>query len=371
MTLRVGIDARMLGVRSKGIARYIWELCKALDNVLPQAEFFLYCRAPSGLPRISSRWHERVDSSVAGKQLPSSLWAVARVGFLARRDDVSVFWGGTGLVPLAGLRARSVLTVHDLVYNLEPRTTSSRARWAARLFFRASVKRADSIVCNSHGSARRLEAFLGRRTEAVIRPGVSDAFRKKSDAEVLRVLYNLGIQRPYLLAVGTWEPRKGLERLIPAFLGLSSEGLLNGHILVLVGERGWKDSSIAKLVEHGAERICALGFVDDESLAVLYNGADALVFPSSYEGFGIPVLEARACGTRVVATDLPELREAGGRDAIYVPPTEQGIRVGILDALVSNRPGPLQPCEYGWAESARIFSNVLTRLNATSEAART
>ena len=107
-----------------------------------------------------------------------------------------------------------------------------------------------------------------------------------------------------------------------------------------------------------------MGFVDDEALAVLYSGADALVFPSSYEGFGIPVLEARACGTRVVTTDLPELREAGGDDTIYVPPTEHGVRVGMLAALASSRPKPLPPRDYGWAESARMFASVLTKAQA-------
>jgi glycosyltransferase involved in cell wall biosynthesis len=256
------------------------------------------------------------------------------------------------------------LTVHDLVYNLEPGTTSRRARWAAYLFFRASVRKASSIVCNSHGSARRLEAFLGRGADAVIRPGVSELFRKKSDAEILPVLHALRVPRPYLLAVGTWEPRKGLQRLIPAFLRLAEEGLLQGHTLALAGERGWKDGPIVKLVQRGGGRIRPLGFVDDEALAALYSGADALIFPSSYEGFGIPVLEARACGTRVVATDLPELREAGGDDAIYIPPTEHGIRVGVLQALASSRPKPLPARECGWAESARIFAGVLTGTRA-------
>ena len=228
----------MLGAKPKGIGRYIWELCKALDKALPEAEFFLYGRAPTGLPRISSRWHDRLDVSAAAKRLPNSLWGVLRVGFLTRRDNLSVFWGGTGLLPLVGLRARSVLTVYDFVYTLQPRTTSARARWAARLFFRASVRRANSIVCISHGSARRLEGLLGRGSDAIIHPGVSEAFRKKSNAEVQSVLRGLLVPTPYLLAVGTWEPRKGLQRLIPAFLSLADEGRLRSHVLVL-SRRPW------------------------------------------------------------------------------------------------------------------------------------
>ncbi len=355
---RIGIDARMLGPRPKGIARYIWELCRPLDQLMPDAEFFLYSRRPLDLPTISARWHQRVDMSAA-RRLPSSLWGVARAGLLARRDNLSVFWGGTGLIPLIGLDAPSVLTVHDLVHSLEPHTTSARARWAARLFFRASVSKADFVVCNSAGSARRLRDSLGRTADAVVRPGVIDTFRKKDEGEVARVLGRFGLRKPYLLAVGTWEPRKGLQRLIPAFLALVDEGRLQNYLLVLAGERGWKDKGIVRLVKAGGQRIRPLGYVDDDSLAALYSAADALVFPSSYEGFGIPVLEARACGTRVVTTDSPELREAGGTDAIYVPPTEEGIRAGILEALGSAAPRPLRPNAERWVASARIFADIL------------
>src|SRR6185312_17245637 len=109
--LRIGIDGRILGARPKGIARYIWELCKGLDEILPHAEFFLYSPEPTNLLPISNRWHERVETGWA-RQLPNSLWAVTRPGHLARYDSLDVFWGGTGLLPLIGPSTRSVLTVH-------------------------------------------------------------------------------------------------------------------------------------------------------------------------------------------------------------------------------------------------------------------
>ena len=93
--------------------------------------------------------------------------------------------------------------------------------------------------------------------------------------------------------------RKGLETLIRAFLGIKAEGQLAQHKLLLVGERGWKDSPIIELV-GSSEWIVSLGYVDDMSLSGLYNGASAFIYPSTYEGFGMPVLEARACGARVV-----------------------------------------------------------------------
>jgi glycosyltransferase involved in cell wall biosynthesis len=101
------------------------------------------------------------------------------------------------------------------------------------------------------------------------------------------------------------------------------------------------------------------GYVDDEELAALYSGAAVFVLPSSYEGFGMPVLEARACGAPVVTTDLAELREAGGPDCVYIQPTEDGIRNGILTALSLPRPGPLAPASRTWDVSACALAEVL------------
>ena len=139
--LRIGIDGRVLSVRNKGIARYIWELCRGLDTILPQAQFYLYSREPIGLPPISGRWQERSDTGFA-RRIPKGLWAVTRPGLMARRDGIDVFWGGTGFIPLLGLSARSVLSVHDLVFKLMPETMASRERWAMNMFFEASLSRA-------------------------------------------------------------------------------------------------------------------------------------------------------------------------------------------------------------------------------------
>jgi glycosyltransferase involved in cell wall biosynthesis len=360
MGLRIGIDGRMLGPRPKGIARYIWELCKALDKVLPEARFFVYSLRPIvPMPSISPRWSWRGERSAVCARIPSSLWAAFRLGYIAQRDNLDVFWGGMGLVPLVGLRARTVLTVHDLVYKLAPETTSARARWAMRLFFGASIRRADQVVSNSFGTAGRFEDAYQRKIAGIVRPGLTETIRPNPPAEVCRLLQKNGIERPYLLTVGTLEPRKGLHQLVPAFLSLLEAGQLQDQRLVIAGERGWKDDPIARLVSN-SERIHSLGFVNDELLSALYTGADAFVFPSSYEGFGMPVLEARACGARVVTTDIPELREAGGEDAIYIPPTLEGIRQGILKALQSDRPKPLNRADYSWLKSATVFARVLT-----------
>jgi glycosyltransferase involved in cell wall biosynthesis len=139
---------------------------------------------------------------------------------------------------------------------------------------------------------------------------------------------------------------------------MKANGMIANHKLLLVGDRGWKDSSIVELVRN-SESVIRLGFVDDTSLAALYSGADALIFPSTYEGFGMPVLEARACGARVVTSDLPELREAGGDDAIYVTPTEQGICSGISLAVAMPKAKPIRWQDWNWTLSADALAEVL------------
>ena len=356
--VRIGIDGRRLGVRPKGIGRYIWELCNGLDEVLPNAHFFLYAPRSLNLPPISNRWSFRADESPF-RRLPSNLWLVLRAGRLAQRDEVDCFWSGSGLLPLVGLRARTVLTIHDLVHKVAPETMDTRALWAARLFFGISVASADALVSNSEGTARRLEQYFGHKVAAVVRPGLSRLFEPKSECEIQQILAHYEVSKPYLLAVATWEPRKGLELLIQAFLNMKAGGVIRDHKLVLVGERGWKDTAISDLVRRNTDSVLGLGFVNDVALAGLYRGAEAFVFPSKYEGFGMPVLEARACGAAVITSDLPELREAGGEGGIYIEPTEEGIRHGISRALKKRQPEGLDRRDWSWSGSAAILAQVL------------
>ena len=356
--VRIGIDGRRLGPRLKGIGRYIWELCKSLDSILPTAQFFLYSPKRLNLPVISPRWSLRVDGSPLGRRLENNVWLVARAGMMSWRDNLDAFWAGTGLLPLIGLKTRGVLTVHDLMHRVAPETMNLNALWAARLFFSRSLAKADAIVSNSAGTAHRLEASFGYKAAAVVRPGLSRVFQPRSASQTRAALVRYRVSQPYLLGVSTWEPRKGLELLIRAFRRMKAGGAIPNHTLLLVGERGWKDSSIIELARD-SESIVSLGFVDDISLAALYSGTDAFIYPSTYEGFGMPVLEARACGARVVTSDIPELREAGGDDAIYVAPTEQGIYSGISLAVEAAAPKPVDWRDWNWTLSASVLAEVL------------
>lgn len=331
-SIRIGIDGRALQGARTGIGRYVFELCRELDRQLPDATFFVYSNVQIEMPVLSERWVLRLDPFPWAGKMKSVLWLKTRCGTLCRQDDLDVFWGAATFLPTLPRTVRTVTTVYDLNYKIAPETMSVTHRWAFRLFFKKDVACADVVLTISKGSSVRLHYFFGRSADAIIYPAINASFSPQSETHIQEVLLRQALSRPYLLAVATWEPRKNLELLIHAFLDMKRRGLLREHKLVLVGGRGWKDRRLAELLS-GTDSVVPLGYVSDEQLAPLYSGAEVFVFPSIYEGFGMPVLEALACGTKVVASDILELREAGGEDTTYVAPTVAGLENGILTAL--------------------------------------
>lgn len=366
--MRIGLDGRPLLGRRTGVGRYMFEICRELDLLLPGAEFFVYTPKPVELPPVSARWRFRVETRKWAQGLKPIAWLKLRAGALCRKDNLDAFWGSATLFPSLPAGVRLVSTVYDLTFRVAPGTMSRTHRLAQRLYFARDVQRADHVVAISHGTAMRLQRWLGGALAAVAPPGLSPAFHPRDAAAVSGTLRKFGIAQPYFLTVGTWEPRKNLELLVRVFRELREEGELPGHHLVLAGGAGWKDERLRQLLHVGrsvstpavAEGVTATGFVTDEDLAGLYTGCRAFVFPSLYEGFGIPVLEARACGAPVVASDLPELREAGGEGAIYVAPTDAGLRNGLrrvvaVPAVPAQSPHLLPT----WHESAKVLAGYL------------
>lgn len=343
--LHLGVDARSLCGRLTGIGRYVLETLLCLHEQRPDFRITLYCAPGPVTVRIPSEWRVRVI------RLPRQVAVKLVFGTLARRDGVDVFWAPQTLIPL-GRRLPVVSTVHDLNHKLARESMSWITRWAHTLWFDGDVARASRIVANSRGTAERLRSMLGLRAHAIARPGVHPMFQPQSAHSIAKVRQKYGLTSQYFLNVATLEPRKNIPALLQAYRLLRTAKGEAVPDLVVVGQKGWN----VDVDWHEFEGVHALGYVESEDLPVLYSGAVALIIPSIYEGFGMPAAEARACGCPVVATNIPELREAAGPDAIYIKPTVTGICEGLALALGDDRV-PARPSRpFDWESCAKVYA---------------
>jgi len=363
--LRIGLyGAPLAGIRS-GIGRYVHELCQRLDGLLPEAEFFVYSPAPIAQAFPSGRWQVRIDNS-ARTRLGGYAWLKFGSARLIEQDRLHAFWATRTLLPPLPASTGTVSTVYDLNHLIVPATMSPANRWAHALWLRRDVRRSDLVLAISSGTAERCARMLGRECDGVARPGTDASYRQQSEQRITEVLSRHGLEKPYLLAVGTLEPRKNIAALIEAFLALRAQGNLPGHTLALVGASGWKQKNLSRRFGDGVNGIRFLGYVPENDLPALYSGTELFVMPSLYEGYGIPAAEARACGACVLASDIPELREAGGLNTRYVQPTTSGLMAGILATLAEDRPAPEQIGD--WDSAATVLANALRRAAAMATA---
>jgi len=264
-----------------------------------------------------------------------------------------------------------VLTVHDLIFLLFPEYHLPLNRWFLNRFMPLFIRRADAIIAISQCTKDDLIRHYGVPSEkvTVIYEGVDSRFHPVTDPDVLgRVRARYGLPEHYILYVGTIEPRKNLTALLEAFVALrkqasnrqpatSNQRLEAGSWkLVIAGKRGWLyEGFFRRLRELGLEgEVILLGFVPDEDLPALYSAAELFVFPSLYEGFGLPVLEAMACGTPVIASNASSLPEVVGEAGILIDPHDVGGLVKAMGRVLMDGGKRREMREKGLQQAARF-----------------
>ena len=270
----------------------------------------------------------------------------------------------TALVPGSRLAARArVLTVHDVIPLLYPEWMYQGAEAEVRAIMDSVNPAADFIIANSAATARDVATTIplpGDRMFVTPFAASTELFFPEASPERLRqVRERYGIpDGPYLLSLGTLEPRKNLPLLMEAYSGLLARGELPGVALVLVGPVGWKAEPVFATLAARPElagRVHHTGFVADEDLAAIYSGARAFVYASLYEGFGLPVLEAMQCGTPVITSNVSSLPEVGGDAVEYVGPEDRTALAGALLRLATDDARAAELRRKG-LERARTFS---------------
>lgn len=366
--MHIGFDATAAVTQGAGIGRYTRELLRALGQIDTVNHYRLFYASARPLPLPALPPNFRV------RQLPfhdiwlARVWHRAQVPLPANllTGPLDVFHSPDFTLPPVTRRTRTLLTVHDLSFVRDPESAAPTLRAYLNRVVPRSVQRADHILADSAATRDDLMELYHTPAEkiSVLYSGVHPMFQPITDEaqlQAVRAKYGLGAQ-PFILAVGTLQPRKNYVRLIQAVAQLPPR--LRADVqLVLAGGRGWLYDAIFAEVERLGltAQVLFPGFVADEDLPALLSAARVLAYPSLYEGFGLPILEAFACGTPVVTSTASCLPEVAGDAAWSVLPTDvAALSHALTEALTDETQraaliakGFVQARQFTWEKAAR------------------
>ena len=330
--MRIALDGMPLASPLTGVGHYTAELARNLAVVSPSDSFRFI--SPAGL--LKRRW-----------------WSLGLPLHLLR-NSFDLFHGTNYEIPFWSRRP-TVVTIHDLsmllLSGVHRDDLISRSRW--RLPWMA--KRASKIITPSNAIKNELCEALGIHPDkvAVTPEAPRPVFKRREDPELLR---RLGIEGNFILFVGTIEPRKNLRRLVEAFDQMLRNTSLSPK-LVIAGGQGWMMDDFVSFIEEKevADRVYLTGYLHDEDLCALYSACTAFIYPSLYEGFGLPPLEAMACGAPVITSQTPALRETVGNAARLVDPENISDIAQAMTEMFSDQKARKHYAELGNAQ-VRNFS---------------
>jgi alpha-1,3-rhamnosyl/mannosyltransferase len=332
--MRVAIDAIPLLLRSAGVKTYLFNWIVSLRRVAGDGRVVTF---PSLGPLVSYS-HER---SVLGR-LPT----LGRLALLHARNSLPSPWldwsGPSADVFHASQqswnpprRGRLTATLYDMTCWLVPETHSRANVAGARHFAERVLCRADGLIAISESTRRDALRILNLPPEKVevIYPGVSDAFFQTTPESAGAAAAKYGLERPYVLFVGTIEPRKNVDRLLDAWAALAPS-VRSEFDLVLAGPLGWAEPSTVARLQSPSASVRYLGYVPEEDLPGLTRGASVFVYPSLYEGFGLPIGQAMAAGVPVVTSNVSSMPEAAGEAALLADPSSTQEIAGAIETLL-------------------------------------
>ena len=364
--MRIAIDVRKF--HDFGIGTYIRNLVHQLSRIDQETEYVLICR-PQDLPRI--RIPGPNFRAVVEPAKPYSISEQVRIPMTLLREHIDLFHAPHYVLPPA-IHCRSVVTIHDCIHLMFPQYLPGRlAHGYAKLQLWTAAHRSDHILTVSEASKLDiLRRFRIPADKVTVVYNAIDArlAREPADEEVDRVIARYQLRDPFALYVGNIKPHKNLERLIEAFHQLRQESAFEALKLVIIGDEISKYQGLRRAVHvHKLHKhVRFFGFVPLDTLAVLYQLASVFVFPSLYEGFGLPPLEAMYFGTPVVTSNVSSLPEVVGDAAMLVDPYSaesiaDGMRRVLTDehlrAFLRER-GMARAREYSWEQSVRQIRDV-------------
>jgi glycosyltransferase involved in cell wall biosynthesis len=366
--VRIAFNAQLLSYgqwyRSAGISRYIDRTLVGLARFLPSDSMIAFVGPDVLVDAPALRWLRLIQTHLPTyRPLARIVWEQTVLPVALRRLGIDLLHAPAYVAPLV-LPCPSVVTFHDLSFYLLPDAFNRQNRIYLRTLSRLTAKRARRVIAVSEATRQDLVHLLDvdpTRIDVVYN-GVDERFRPEANSERLaRFRRERGLPEQFILYLGTLEPRKNIPTLLRAYAAARQRGLTAP--LVLAGGRGWRDQTIEPLIEElgmtGAVRL--VGFVPMDEQVLWYNAATLFAFPSRYEGFGFPVLEAMACGTPVVASNRSALPEVVGDAGVLVDPDEPEALAEVLVSVVHDdawredlaRRGRQRAEQFTWDEAAR------------------
>jgi glycosyltransferase involved in cell wall biosynthesis len=369
--VRIGIDARKL--HDFGIGTYIRNLLRHLARLDSQTEFVIFCRPEDRDALAAVGENFRPVPETSGNY---SIAEQVRIPWALKRERVTLFHAPHYVLPPL-VRCRSVVTIHDVIHLMFPQYLPNRIAFSyAKWSITQAAQRATRVMTVSESSKRDILRFVDTEPDKidVIYNAYDERFAMEPrEEDVVRVRERYQLTDEFVLYAGNVKPHKNLERLIDAFALVRKRGL--DHLkLVLIGDEISKYTALRRAVHqhqlHNYVRF--LGYLPEETLAVMYRLAGVFVFPSLYEGFGLPPLEAMASGTPVVTSNVSSLPEVAGDAAVLVDPYDpQAIADGIYRVLTDEKlrralihKGIARAGQFSWEQSVRRVRRIYGEVSA-------
>jgi glycosyltransferase involved in cell wall biosynthesis len=373
--MRIALDGRPLASTLTGVGHYTVELARALAAVAPSDEFTLLAPVPleaSALAEIKRHPFRNLHEIHFNSPSLNSYWWSLGLPLYLTGSSFNLFHGTNYDIPRWRLLP-AVVTIHDLSLLLHSETHEQRLVERARRRLPGVARSAAMVITPSESVKREICEHLGVAADKVaVTPEAPRSIFKRVGPEVtVEVRKRLGIADNFILFVGTIEPRKNLETLIDALAEILRTTQHRPQ-LVVTGKTGWLMDDFFSLPRAAGleNKVCFTGYVSDADLSSLYSSCSVFVYPSKYEGFGLPPLEAMACGAPVVTSDIPVMRETVGTAARLVNPSSVQDLAGAIVTLLDDKHarerlsvlGQEHAQSFTWAETARKTHEVYERV---------
>jgi glycosyltransferase involved in cell wall biosynthesis len=371
----IGFEASALLGRKSGVGYYTENMMGAIMRLEPRHGYVLFSNRD-----LSRCWQppDGIEHTRAGRDFPvRALWMQTSLPLTMRRVRPDLCHFTNYLAPLYS-PCPYVVTMYDMSVFLTPKMHNLKKHVLDRTLIPIVARRAGAILTISESAKRdilRCLKGIPRNKVRVVMGAASPHFHPADGVAVEEVRARYGLRKPYVLYVGTIEPRKNLPRLVEAFARLKAQGL--PHKLAIVGQAGWGSVPLQDAInDHGLRgEVVFTGYVPESDLPPLYTGASVMAFPSLYEGFGLPVIEAMACGAPVVTSHTSSLAEVAGDAALLIDPLSVDSLTGALQNVLTDpcartdlqRRGLARASEFTWERTARatlaVYDHVLARVH--------